>query len=169
MQEIADIMVDFTARSRLIPPRCDARLRPILQTSPPRAPPCGKLDQQQGCCWSSTPAAHEALDPLRVLWMVGAHGPSPLGLPNCSLNRRIFCGGAWPPRAIEISQGDREIGSRASPEFGFRAAACESNALCSPRRKYFLFRSSEPKNAFSPSQNSRTPELPVNSRSHEVA
>ena len=33
--------------------------------------------------------------------------------------------------------------------FGFRAAACKSNALCSPRRKYFLFRSSEPKNAFS--------------------
>ena len=53
------------------------------------------------------------------------------------------------------------MGSRASPDFGFRAAAYKSNALCSPRRKHFLFRSSEPKNAFSPSQYSRSPDLPV--------
>jgi hypothetical protein len=66
MREVADTLVDFTARSRLISQRCDARPRPMLQTGSPPAPPLGKLDQQHPCCWSSTPAAHEALDPLRV-------------------------------------------------------------------------------------------------------
>ena len=52
---------------------------------------------------------------------------------------------------------------------GFALPPAKSNLLCSPRRKYFLFRSSEPKNAFSPSQYSRSPDLPVKSRSHDVA
>jgi len=69
--------------------------------------------------------------------------------------------GQRPRCEVLISQGDREIGSRASPDFGFRVAACKSNALCSPQRKYFLFRSSEPKNAFAPSQYSRSSDLPV--------
>jgi hypothetical protein len=48
---------------------------------------------------------------------------------------------------LRDSQGDRKIGSRASPDFGFRAAARESNARALPR-KYFWLWSSKDKNAF---------------------
>jgi hypothetical protein len=44
-----------------------------------------------------------------------------LGLPNCSLNRRSFCGEAGPPRANEIfSQEDQKDRRR---EMGICAAA----------------------------------------------
>jgi hypothetical protein len=49
-------------------------------------------------------------------------------LPNRSPNCRSFRDGARPPRETEISQGDREIGSHASPDFWARAAASESDS-----------------------------------------
>jgi hypothetical protein len=61
--------MDFTARSRLISQRCDARPRPMLQTSPPRAPPLREarpaaplLLQQHPCCSASSGPVRVALD-----------------------------------------------------------------------------------------------------------
>src|SRR5688572_11283026 len=53
-----------------------------------------------------------------------------LGLPNCSPNRRSFCGEAGPPRAIEIfSQEDQKDRRR---ELGVRAAAAGLLLRCAP-------------------------------------
>src|SRR5512146_2874388 len=54
-----------------------------------------------------------------------ARQPKMWGILRRSLNRRSFCGGGRPPRSSDISQGDQEFGSRASPEFGVRATAPE--------------------------------------------
>ena len=55
--------------------------------------------------------------------------------------------------------GDREP---CEPRFWVPRCRLQVECALLSRRKYFLFRSSEPKNAFSPSQYSRSPDLPVN-------
>jgi hypothetical protein len=52
------------------------------------------------------------------------------GLPNCSLNRRSFCGEAGPPRASEnFSQEDQKDRRQ---EMGVRAAAAGLLLRCAP-------------------------------------
>jgi hypothetical protein len=64
-----------------------------------------------------------------------------LGLPICSLNRRSFCVGFGPPRAIEIfSQGGREDGrARQRREVGARAAAYEPQTRSPPEPSEEIF------------------------------
>ena len=78
---------------------------------------------------------------------------SQLGLPSCSLNRRSFRSGCRPPRAIEISQGDREIGSRASVNLGVEPYVVQ--------RQLRSFRTSSRASNNKNSHDSRSPDLPV--------
>jgi hypothetical protein len=158
-----DLAVPFDRLTRVDRTRAARRIRHV-----PGRPAAGlRSSRRARRSETSATASYGSASPRTTSRKFQPYRPNPqdshilAAAPQLFLQKLPWRRGGHTVRLEIFSQRDREIRRRASLKFGGRAAAARTAAhgrfaevSCSPPRKYFLFRSSEPRNA-------PPPDLPI--------